>query len=131
MTPQPPSGHDPASVESSTRTLVASLLSLSQEILAQSSTPDLPQLSQLILQRGALVSQIATLPLSQLSPAVQAELQAQLTACQQMDTVITEQMAHFEADIAQQLKVLKEAHTLLDKYRSEGKNQVGTRSENA
>jgi hypothetical protein len=112
---------------------VEALHQLTCTILAQGSTPEFPQISQWILQRGELMDEVARLPLLSLSEGIRQQILEKLQACQEMDVTVTKNLAVCHEQLASQLRGAKDSRTLMNKYRipDSDPDAQGTRSRNA
>ena len=137
MSPQPPC--EPESSPNATRVLhLAEALSrISQTILehsSQLSADNLPNFSQLVLQRGQIIAELNTLgdqATESLSEPERQQLSQQLEAALSVDTAIEKHMAAYKADASGQIKALKDASALLNKYRATPRDTSGSQNRNA
>lgn len=133
MNQQPPYGPSHSgNGENIAQQRVEELHHLTQEILVLSTDPQLPELGQLILRRGQLLEEIRQFNLDEFPTEKQALLLDTLQACKFLDKTIEQNLHGFHNNLEQQIKSLKEAKNLLEKYKIPDEQQgMGTRSQDA
>jgi hypothetical protein len=132
MSQKPPYEPNPEERSQDTaRQRIEALYHLTQDILAKSTAPYLPEFSQLILKRGRLVDEIRLLNLQHCPKDEQAHLIQLLLECKQLDQRIEQNMKNFRSDAAEQMRSLKDAKALLKKYQLPEQGISGTHSTNA
>jgi hypothetical protein len=133
MNQQPPYGPNHSdSSENIAQQRVDELHHLTHEILILSTDPQLPELSQLIIRRGQLLEERRQLNINELPPDRQPPLLATLQICKDLDKAIEQNLRGFHGNLEQQIKGLKEAKTVLSKYKiSDDREDTGTRSRDA
>lgn len=130
----PPYGPDPDDVTQLAQWAIdaAEALSLvTQEILAQGTEPDYPQLSQWILQRGQLLARMGEIPVDALPVDVRERLLTTLIQCQALDEAVTQNLQRCYANLEVQLRGIKGSRGVLDKYRVSDLPEMETRSQDA
>lgn len=127
MNPRPPCV---CSFEEADR-LLHQLESLTQAILQCSDGQNLPQLNQLILERGRLITVCTALDLRNLAPQQKEQLRVRVASCQALDVQIEQSMDHFLKRTDSQLKHIKQSQKLLSKYQGDKINLPDTRTQNA
>lgn len=130
MNQQPPCGPENPDFKS-LNAKADELHRLTLAILEQSSNPDLPELTQLILKRGNLLGELATLSLTHLTPEEQAELEGKLNASKALDVDIERNLRQIHAGLESHIKGLKENKSLVTKYKLAGEDTEGNHSRNA
>jgi hypothetical protein len=131
MSQTPPCGPNSGNSGDTARERIEALHRLTQDILAKSATPYLPELSQLILERGRLVDEIRLLNLQNHPQDEQTALLQILLQCRELDQTIERNLTTFRSDLAEQMRGLKDTKTLLSKYQLPEQGEQGTRSKNA
>lgn len=136
MTQTPPYGPNPENQEpnhqdNTARQCVEALHRLTQDILAKSTTPYLPELGQLILRRGHLVDEVRALNFQACPPDERNALLHLLLECKQMDQTIEQNMQAFCSNLDEQMHNLKDTKALLHKYQIPDQGETGTRSREA
>lgn len=132
--PGTPSGPEPDAAENIAGTateLADAIVQLTREILIQSANPQVGPFSQLVLRRAKLIEELNRLDFLEFELALRDRIREKLEICRKMDETIEQNMVGHRDTMDEQLKGLREARNLLGKYRSQGPDTAGTRSEEA
>ncbi len=116
MTQIPPASEPEQEDYQKAHQLLDQLWEHTQRILPLSTGENLPELSQLVLQRGELVSQYQRIAHLGFSNEQQTVLQEKLERCQNLDREIEQRMIACRDKADEQLKQVKQNHQLLSKY---------------
>lgn len=130
MSPKPPYTPESADYQRADE-LLNQLCRITETILPLSTGLDLPTLNQLVFQRGELVEQCRSIPLSAFDTEQRQALQMKFEACQKLDATIEKNMRAFKEEIDSHLKHLKQSQNLLGKYQSGEAEGQETRSKDA